>query len=138
MSAGPVEELADALRTIYRRVDFFHDEMLQVTPKELGLLLVLDENGPTRVKDLARQINLPLSTVSWTADRMVGRKLLTRKSDPQDRRAIRLALTRTGRAAIRAHYSVFDLVAKTALGALSPREGAAVVGAIRKIVGQFT
>jgi len=109
-----------------------------VTPKELGLLLTLDEHGPTRVKDLAQKAKLPLSTVSWTADKMVGRKLLARRPDADDRRAIRLALTRTGRAAVKAHYAVFDLIARTALDTLAPDEGASVVRAVRKVADQLS
>ncbi|NLH49418.1 MAG: winged helix-turn-helix transcriptional regulator [Myxococcales bacterium] len=138
METPLAEQLARALREIYRHVDVFHDEMLQVTPKELGLLLVVEEHGPTRVKELAQQVNLPLSTVSWTADKMVGRKLLARKTDPHDRRAILLTLTRTGRAAIKAHYSIFDLVAKTALGVLTPEDGQIVMHAIQKVVNQLS
>ncbi len=137
MDASIASTLAEALHTVYRHLDVIHDEMLQVTPKELGLLLTLDEHGPTRVKDLAQKVNLPLSTVSWTADKMVGRKLLARRADPHDRRAILLALTRTGRAAIKAHYSIFDMVARTALATLSADEGAAVVKVIEKIADQL-
>lgn len=137
MSTNLVDDLAAALHAIYRHVDVFHDEMLQVTPKELGLLLVIDDNGPTRVKDLAQRVNLPLSTVSWTADKMVGRKLLSRRADPDDRRAIRLALTRTGRAAIKAHYAVFDQIAATSVALLDPAESEAIVRAIMKIAKQF-
>jgi len=107
--------------------------MLQITPKELGLLLVVDENGPIRVKELAQHVGLPLSTVSWTVDRMVERKLLARKTDPRDRRAILLSITRTGRNSIKAHYSVFDLVAKSALGVLEDAEGKLIVQAIQKV-----
>lgn len=138
MEHSLADELARALCNIYRHIDVFHDEMLQVTPKELGLLMVVEEQGPTRVKELAQRVNLPLSTVSWTADKMVGRKLLTRKTDPHDRRAILLTLTRTGRAAIKAHYSVFDLVAKTALGVLTPEDGRIVMKAIQKVADQLS
>jgi DNA-binding MarR family transcriptional regulator len=132
------EELAQALRTIYRAVDLIHDEMLQVTPKELGLLLVIEDNGPTRVKDLAGRVGLPLSTVSWTADKLVVRKLLSRKPDPGDRRAILLTLTRTGRAAIKAHYAIFDHVAHAALSVLAPGERESIIGAVKKIAANLS
>ncbi|MDP8222159.1 MAG: MarR family transcriptional regulator [Candidatus Lernaella stagnicola] len=130
--------LAQALRAIYRHVDVFHDEMLQVTPKELGLLLVIDENGPTRVKNLAQRVKLPLSTVSWTADKMFGRKLLARRTDPNDRRAILLTLTRTGRSVIKAHYSIFDSVAQAALSVLADKERDVVLDAIQKVASHLS
>jgi DNA-binding MarR family transcriptional regulator len=138
MEPSTADELAEALRTIYRRIGVYRDEMLQVTPKELGLLQIIAERGPIRVKDLAQAISLPLSTVSWTADRMVGRKLLARKADPRDRRAILLTLTRTGRGALKAHDAVFDLVAKTSLTMLDPDEGRLIVRAIRRLADHFS
>jgi len=135
MEQSPAEELALALRTIYRRLELFRDAQLQVTPKELGLLLIVEENGSIRVKDLARQVQLPLSTVSWTADQMVRHRLLARKADPTDRRAIRLTLDRAGRAALRSHYRIFDLLVASALEMLTATEIQTLLRALRKIAG---
>ncbi len=130
-------EIADALRTIYRKLDLLHDLAAEITPKELALLLVLDENGPTRVKDLADKVRLPLSTVSWTADRLVTRKILSRKNDPHDRRVILLTLTRNGRKVLAKHNAIFDLIAQTAVSAIDEAETELLRRAMLKLLNVF-
>ncbi|MHA1569069.1 MAG: MarR family transcriptional regulator [Alphaproteobacteria bacterium] len=137
MAEKEITTLADALLTIYRRLDLLHDEQGQVTPKELELMTVLDENGPTRVKDLAEKVKLPLSTVSWTADKMVGRRLLARKSEPGDRRVILLTLTRSGRSVLQSHYAIFTRLARLALASLTPEEQVVVVKAINDVINKI-
>ncbi len=130
-------EIADALRMIYRKLDLLHDLAAEITPKELALLLVLDEHGPTRVKDLADKVRLPLSTVSWTADRLVTRKILSRKNDPHDRRVILLTLTRNGRKVLAKHNAIFDLIAQTAVSAIDEAETELLRRAMLKLLNVF-
>lgn len=128
--------LAGALREIYRGLDIFHDELLQLSPKELSFLLILDEAGECRVKDLAGKVRLPLSTVSWTADRMVQKKLMSRKTDPSDRRAIILSIAGQGKKAIEKHRKIFDDIATVVVANLSREEMQNAVQLIAK-VSQF-
>ena len=129
-------KLSDALRLIYRRLDLYHDELLQLSPKELTFLFILDELGECRVKDLAARVNQPLSTVSWTADRMVGKGFLSRKTDPTDRRAIILSLAKQGKKALAKHDQIFDAVAKVVVENVSEEEAKTAVTFIEK-VSQF-
>ena len=137
MEKGQAARLAEALRTIYRRLDLLRDAQSQVTPNEMEFLAVLAESGPTRLKDLAEKVKLPLSTVGWTADRMVERKLLARKTDPRDRRAILLTPSGPGQIALRRHNALFDRLAQTALATLAPEERDLVIKAIEKIIYQL-
>jgi len=137
LSAKLQDELAATLRDIYHKLDLLHDEQSEVTPKELALLTALTESGPTRVKDLADSVGLPLSTVSWTADKMVGRKLLSRKTDRRDRRVIRLTLSATGRAVLANHNAIFDRLAASVWAVLDASERETVVNAIKKLTVQF-
>lgn len=130
-------ELAGALRTIYRKLDLLHDLHAEITPKELALLLMLDEHGPTRVKDLSEKVKLPLSTVSWTADRLVTRKVLSRKNDPHDRRVILLTLTRNGRKVLAKHNAIFDLIAQKVVSAINEKENNLLRRAIQKLQNTF-
>lgn len=133
MSDSQVTELAEALRGIYRRLDLLHDEQSQVTPKEIELMAVLEERGTTRVIDLAEQVHLPLSTVSWTVDRMVNRRFLRRKDDPHDRRVILLSLTKKGRGVLANHNRLFLRLAWSALATLSEAEKTTITNAIKKM-----
>jgi MarR family transcriptional regulator, organic hydroperoxide resistance regulator len=116
-----VGRLADALNAIYRRMDLYQDE-LQTSPKEQLFLLAVEDAGAVRVKDLAARVRLPLSTVSWTADRMVEKGYLKRKPDPRDRRAVLLEPARKGRAAIARHHELFRTIAGLAYTQLGENE----------------
>ena len=131
------KELSDVLRFIYRRLDLYHDELLQLSPKELAFLIILDEVGECRVKDLAARVNLPLSTVSWTADRMVSKEFLARKTDPSDRRAIILSLADQGRKALSKHEEIFHNVARVVVENLPEQEAEHIVSIIRKVATFF-
>jgi len=126
-------DLSEALKNIYRGLDLLHDELLQLSPKELAFLQFLEEVGQCRVKDLASRVNLPLSTVSWTADRMVQKKLMSRKTDSTDRRAIILSLSVSGRKALEKHRSIFDDIAKVAVTNLTAKEMKQAVTLIEKV-----
>ncbi len=106
-----IERLAHALNQIYRKMDLFREE-LQTSPKEQLFLLNIEEIGPCRLKDLTARVNLPLSTVSWTADKMVSRGYLKRRPDPKDRRAVILDLGSRGKAALARHHEIFENLAR--------------------------
>ncbi|MGE3287087.1 MAG: MarR family winged helix-turn-helix transcriptional regulator [Pseudonocardia sp.] len=59
------------------------------------LLLVADTGGP-RLVDVAEQLGLDKSTMSRQIGQLIRLGLLTRRPDPQDRRAFRLELTDSG------------------------------------------
>ncbi len=132
MTVKVEKQLADLLRSIYRRLDLYHDEFLQLPPKELAFLLILDELKHCRVKDLAARVNLPLSTVSWTIDRMVTEGFISRKTDPTDRRAIILSLAKSGHKALAKHREVFDKVSQVAMANLSNDEKKQILALISK------
>lgn len=137
MSATVQNSLADSLRLIYRQLDLFHDELLQLAPKELAFLLILEEVGECRVKDLAGRVNLPLSTVSWTADRMVTNGFISRKPDATDRRAIILSLDKRGLKAIKKHKEIFDNVSKIVVENLPESEAKRVALLIAEVATFF-
>ncbi|MDD2619130.1 MAG: MarR family transcriptional regulator [Syntrophomonadaceae bacterium] len=70
---------------------------LGVTPGQYGVLKCLwDENGQT-VKQIAERLYLDSSTVTGILDRMENRGMIEKKSDPKDRRALQVLLTKKGR-----------------------------------------
>ena len=75
----------------------------QVDLVELRILVVLATRGASSLKDLAEATRLHLSRASRACDRLVGKDLITRSDDPDDRRVLQLGLTarRRGRRAQR-------------------------------------
>jgi len=128
------KELSAALRTIYHKLDLIHDEFLNVRPRELAFLQLLEIEGASRIKDLAKATRLPMSTVSWTLDRMVASGMLKRNADPSDRRAVILKLAKKGKEVLRRHNSIFDRVASISLRVLNEQDLISIVSAIKIVV----
>ncbi|MGE5398348.1 MAG: MarR family winged helix-turn-helix transcriptional regulator [Chitinophagales bacterium] len=71
---------------------------LGVTPGQYGILRCLwDENGQT-AKQMAERLCLDGSTVTGILDRLEQKGLIKKQTDPKDRRALRVVLTKEGKA----------------------------------------
>jgi MarR family 2-MHQ and catechol resistance regulon transcriptional repressor len=71
-----------------------------LTVSQFGVLEALYHLGPLRQKDLAQKILKSTGNITLVIDNLVKRKLVTRKRDKHDRRAIHIHLTEAGSALI--------------------------------------
>lgn len=71
-----------------------------VTLPQYRTLVVLSTGGPTRLADLAQNLNVSPSTATRMCDRLVRKGLVTRARDELDRREVNLAVTDGGRALV--------------------------------------
>lgn len=69
-----------------------------LTMQQLRVLLVLGTEGPLPQGELAHALGVGLATVTGLVDRLVGRGLVDRTEDAQDRRVRRAALAPEGAA----------------------------------------
>ncbi len=69
----------------------------EVTLAQYRTLVVLAQQGPQNLVNLAGEIGVTPATATRMCDRLVGKKLITREPQDQDRRHIRLVLTTKGR-----------------------------------------
>jgi DNA-binding MarR family transcriptional regulator len=72
----------------------------EVTLTQYRSLVVLASRGPQSVMALAEAVAVTPPTASRLCDRLVRKGLVRRREDSRDRRAVRLALTSTGRALV--------------------------------------
>ncbi|WP_433173117.1 MarR family winged helix-turn-helix transcriptional regulator [Actinoallomurus sp. CA-150999] len=68
----------------------------QLTPSRLSALTTIATSGPLPVGELARRMSVSTPTVSHIVDALVKLQLITRRSDPRDRRVCRLAVSDAG------------------------------------------
>lgn len=66
-----------------------------------GVLARLGSIAPVRLSDLAQELGVDVSTVSRQVQALEQKGLVTRGPDPVDGRAVRLELSRKGRAVLR-------------------------------------
>jgi len=82
----------------------------QVRPAYLGVLLTLWDEDRLGALALGRRAGLEPSSMTSLIDRMERDALIRREADPEDRRAQRICLTRTGK---RCQQKVLEVVDRT-------------------------
>ena len=67
-----------------------------VTLPQYRALIELAARGPLRLADLADALTVDRSTATRMCDRLVRKRLVTRRRGSEDRRVVRVSLTETG------------------------------------------
>ena len=94
------EHLCFLMDVATRRITKFYNRRLRkfgITYNHLFILTCLWEKEGVNVKDLSKQLRLDSSSLTGHLDRMERVRLVVRKDDPEDRRAIQVFLTDKGR-----------------------------------------
>jgi len=104
---------------------------LGVSPAEGHLLSYLRTYAPCPITEIVRVFGIRPSTMTSILERLDGRGLLTREPDPEDRRSVRISLTREGRVvADRINRLVRDLE-----GRIGTRVGQRELAGFRSVMG---
>lgn len=91
--------------------------------------------GPRRAVDLGRRLGITVSTLSRNVERLVQRGLVERHPDPDDARAVQLALTAAGRRAAAEVRDGEEEFAATILARLPAAERRTTVGNLERLLG---
>ena len=67
-----------------------------LTPSRLAALVILGKQGPMRVGDVARELNIAVPSASRLLDVLAESGFVERRDDPTDRRAFLVSLTAGG------------------------------------------
>lgn len=97
------------------------------------LLAELLAEEPLSTGELARRMHVEVPTAVRMAQRMEAAGLLSRRSDPGDRRRVLVSLTDAGRRAAREVPQLLDAVSEDALAGLSDAERAALTGLLQRV-----
>jgi DNA-binding MarR family transcriptional regulator len=98
-----------SLRLRLRGVDL--ETATGLSGRELDLVALLTASGPTSVKSLVADLQLPRSTMTAIVDRLEERGLVLRHPNPSDRRSVVLESTpRAAEALIRYRDGILTLV----------------------------
>lgn len=95
---------------------------VEVSRQEIRVMAVLGKKGTAIMSDLARGLNLALSTATNTVDKLVSKELVERTRVDEDRRIVQVGLSEKGK---RFHDALTDCqlaMGRTMLEPLSPGE----------------
>lgn len=98
---GDAEALHAALSHLVRVYQYRDRDMIcchDISVTQCHALEVLVERGPQRSQALADALKLDKSTTTRVVDALVRKRHVERAPDPEDARAVRLRVTRSGRA----------------------------------------
>lgn len=89
-------------------------------PQAWALTILAEESG-LALGELAERMHAHPSTVSGIVDRLVRRRAVDRRPDPEDRRGVRLSLTPSGRRLLRRSPPPIQAGLQRALERMAPR-----------------
>jgi DNA-binding MarR family transcriptional regulator len=95
-------DLAPEIEQVLARllVGLFRADSGELSRTAASVLARVRDEGPQRVGDLAHSESVAQPSMTTLVARLVGRGLVTRDADPEDARAVRVALTGVGRDAL--------------------------------------
>lgn len=128
-----VPQIMRAIRTEMRR-----HRTADLSVPQFRTLGYIDRNTNASLSDVAEHIGLTLPSMSKLIEGLVARQLVSRRTDPADRRRVVLTLTRPGRAALDASRAATRAYLAEALASLSTGERATVVEAMELLRPLFT
>jgi MarR family transcriptional regulator, temperature-dependent positive regulator of motility len=91
------------IRLLEARYDGLYQSMTRdtdITPRQFGLLMALYQLGALTPSVLADRISCDRNTLSEMLKRMAARKLISKRSNPDDRRSIQVQITAKGEDAL--------------------------------------
>ena len=91
------------LRLLEARYDGLYQSLTRqsdITPRQFGVLMALYQQGPMTASVLADRISCDRNTLSEMLKRMAERRLVSKKSNPEDGRSIQIQITAKGEEAL--------------------------------------
>jgi DNA-binding MarR family transcriptional regulator len=120
-----IETIADTLPEIMRRIIEsrpLHQGEFDITLAQMRAMGAIGSQGACTMGELAGRLGISLSAATGLADRMVQQGLIERKPDPQDRRIVRVEVSKSGRRAHASMHKEKQRLMAAALGKLSHGE----------------
>ncbi len=131
-----LRELSLLIRDLSRISGTAEDDTPLTGTQRLALY-ELYTGGPMRLNDLAARLGVSAPTASRAIDALVELGLVDRLRDPDDRRALRLGLTKPGHTRASEREARVAAAFAPALDALSASEQAKLLGLLTRLSGRL-
>jgi DNA-binding MarR family transcriptional regulator len=101
-------------------------------------LVFVGENPGCGMGDVARYLNVAITTMSSAIDRLVRKMLIERRRPEDNRRSVALTATATGRQVIEDHIAGYRDACRMMLRSLDPKEQSELIRLTEKIADHET
>ena len=129
--------ILSAFRRVIRAVDIYSRKLnteLGLTTPQLLCLHALAKSKSMTLTDLAKTVNLGVSTVNGIIDRLEAKQYLTRKRSSGDRRKVSLEISLTGKEIVSKAPSLLQDKLSTSLSQLPESEQMAITESLELVV----
>ncbi len=117
--------LVNNLDTIFRRLLFSRipdEPNIELPMRDYRMLMVIEEEGPIAMTDLATSLAMPISTATHAVSRLEKRRLVGRERSKPDRRVVHVSVSEEGLALVKVHIALRRAMARDMLRPLSSHE----------------
>jgi len=102
MKEERIHRFVDALSGMLLRMQEVDSSCMELTKdiskRDFSLLIYLGQTGPKIMSEAADFLNIPMSTATSVADKLVDKNYVERFNSPEDRRIIKISLNKNGQA----------------------------------------
>ena len=129
--------ILSALRRVIRSVDIYSKKLnteLGLTTPQLLCLHALAKSDSMILTDLAKEINLGVSTVNGIIDRLEAKQFLTRNRSAEDRRKVCLKISSSGKEIVLQAPSLLQDKLSASLSKLTDNEQLAITESLELVV----
>ena len=95
--ARRMEELMEAFSKITQKVNPIDMKSLDITLPQFMVMKYLSRNDNCRMSDLSDAMSVTMGNMTGMVDRLVREGYVKRSEDPEDRRIVRVVLTKKGK-----------------------------------------
>ena len=137
--ASSDENLHEAMKRVYADIVWIEENELRkssfndLSIKEIHAIIAITMYDHQTASEVARKLHLTPGTLTTTVDRLVKKGYVRRIRGEDDRRIIRLGLTKKGRLVYRAHDAFHRQMVRSFLKDLDPAEVKTIEKAIRNV-----
>ena len=114
-----------------------YKDLKDLTLIEINTIIVIGIHERKSMSEIANQLGVSFGTPTVTIDRLIGKGLVERIRDEEDRRQVFIKLSETGS---KVHQSVIEIrkrVTEAIFGILSPEERTSLVSILSKLNNHF-
>ena len=105
----------------------------EMTGAQKRILFYLDWEGPKKMSEIARLVEVTTPAATAVVDKLVRQDLVTRETDPEDRRIIRVMLSENGHKVMLELRQLHERRMEEILGKLNPEKRTQLIHSFEKI-----
>jgi DNA-binding MarR family transcriptional regulator len=104
-----------------------------ISPPHFGVMKVLDEEGTLHIAEIGERLQIPRPQMTHLIDKLVEMEIVTRQTDPADRRIINVLLTRNGKKVLEEFKKVVKGSIKMDLSSFTDEELQELLASLRNL-----